>query len=851
MQNVRPFVVVPVLPGPLEPLRELAYNLWWSWNPAATELFRRLDLELWDRCGHNPVALLARIDQQRLEQAARQPAYLVALQRVMDSFRAYMTSRTWFADHFPEHAGDTIAYFSAEFSVHECMPIYSGGLGVLAGDHLKSASDLGIPLVGVGLMYRHGYFEQQVTRDGVQLESYPTYDFHQWPVTAVNDAEGRPLRVHLSEGPQAMQARVWKAQVGRVPLYLLDSDIPENPPELRAITSRLYGGDTEVRIRQEILLGIGGLRALAALGRRPTACHMNEGHSAFLALERIRQAMKEHGLSFAEAREVVSAGNVFTTHTPVPAGIDKFPPDLVEQHLRWMADELGLGPQEFLGLGRENPGRHDEPFSMPILALRLALRTNAVSRLHGEVSRGMWQSCWPGVPRDEVPITHVTNGIHLASWIARPMAELFDQYLGPAWSEKPGDPQSWARVNEIPDPELWQVHVRLRERLIGYVRQRLARQWARRGAPPAEVRMAEEVLDPGALTIGFARRFAPYKRAALLFRDPRRLEAMVGDARRPVQFIFAGKAHPRDGAGKEILRQVFLATQQPEFRRHIVFLEDYDTDLARQLVQGVDVWLNTPLMLHEASGTSGMKVAPNGGLHVSCLDGWWPEAYNGANGWAIGDGRLYSDLEFQDRMDSEALYALLEREIIPLFYERGDDDLPRGWLTRMKESIRTICPLFNTHRMLAEYTQQLYIPALRRSRSLAEQQFAPARSLSEWKRRLREAWHEVRVLEAHTEPRDVLRVGDSVPVQVRVRLGPIAPQDVAVEIYTGPLTPAGEVRPGQALGMRHVRGEADGVHVYEGAIPCAASGLHGYAIRVVPHHPALADRYDQGLITWG
>ena len=851
MNHVRAFTIVPSLPEVLEPLRQLAYNLWWGWNPAATDLFRRLDVDLWRRMGHNPVALLWSVGQQRLEQAARDDAYIAQLCRVMDSFYVYLNSRTWFDEHCGADKSKIIAYFSAEFGLHESMPIYSGGLGVLAGDHLKSASDLGIPLIGVGLAYRQGYFIQQLTEDGWQLESYPVHDVHQWCAAAVLDEHGNPLKVEVPLGTMTLTAAILLAQVGRVRLYLLDADLSENPPELRAVTARLYGGDATMRIRQEILLGIGGLRALRAVGITPTVCHMNEGHAAFLALERIRLAMRENGLSYREAREAVCGGNIFTTHTPVPAGIDRFDPRLVEQHLGWVANEMGVGVQELLALGREHSDRLDEAFTMPLLALRLAYRSNGVSKLHGQVARDMWQGYWRGIPREEVPITHITNGVHTRTWMSPTMADLFDQYLAPGWPEAAEDDRLWDRIEEIPDAELWRVHVRRREWMIAAVRRRLRDQLRGRGAPPAEIKAAEEALDPEALTIGFARRFAPYKRATLVFRNLERCRAMIANKQRPVQFIFAGKAHPNDGAGKELIKQIAAVCAQPDFKRRCVFLENYDISLARVLVQGVDVWLNNPLRLHEASGTSGMKVPANGGLNLSCLDGWWPEAYNGENGWAIGDGRVYDDLAYQDHVECESLYNLLEREIIPLFYERGADDIPRRWVARIKESMRTIVPVFNTNRMLRDYVRKMYVPAMRRAEKVGADNFALARALAAWKDRLRRNWHEVRVADVQAEARNVLKVGDELPLRARVHLGPIPPEDVAVEAYYGPLSATGEIAEGQAVRLQFSRGESNGEHWFEGAVPCQISGRSGFAIRVVPCHEDLADRYDQGLVVWG
>lgn len=849
--QIRKFVVVPTLPESLEPLRLLAYNLWWAWNAPATDLFRRLDADLWDAVGHNPVSLLGKIGQQKLEKAARDDAYIAQLCRVMDQFYIYMESRTWFSDHFKQHKEDTVAYFSAEFGLHESLPIYSGGLGILAGDHLKSASDLGIPLVGIGLMYRQGYFEQQITQDGQQLDVYPTHDFHTWPAALAVGPDGNPVRVTVQLGSQPLQAQVWQIKVGRVRLLLLDADIPENAPELRTITHRLYGGDSTMRIRQEILLGIGGMRALKAMGIRPTVCHMNEGHAAFLALERIRDAMKDQKLTFREAIEATSAGNIFTTHTPVPAGIDRFEIKLVEEHLDWMARELGISNNEMLGIGRENPANLDESFCMAILALRLAYRSNGVSKLHGEVSRGMFQNCWPGVPRNEVPITHVTNGIHLRTWVSPPMYELLEQYLGPSWADGAGDDDTWDRVSSIPEPELWRVHERRRERLITVVRKRLREELRRRGASPTEIKLADEVLDPKALTVGFARRFAPYKRATLLMRSPERLAAMLNNTTRPIQFIFAGKAHPRDGAGKELIKQINAAAKKSDFRRRIVFLENYDANLARELVQGVDLWLNNPLRPQEASGTSGMKVPANGGLNLSSLDGWWIEGYNGENGWAIGDGREYDDRAYQDHVESESLYNLLETEIVPMFYDRTDDGVPRRWLGRVRESMRTLCSMFNTNRMVREYTEQLYIPTTQRFRKLSDNAFGGARQLTKFREELRQQWHQVRVVEVIAETAGQYHVGDTLKIVARVQLGTIKPENVLVEVLHGSAGASVELESPVRITMSRTRSDDSGEYQYEGAVPCRSSGQHGYAVRVVPHHADLPDGYDPAMAVWG
>lgn len=844
-------MVVPSIPRPLEGLRDLAHNLWWSWSPLAIDLFRRLDFDLWEKVGHNPVALLAQISQQRLEQAARDAAYLAQFTRVMDALHVYLNGRTWFDEAHHDCTQQLVAYFSAEFGLHESLPIYSGGLGILAGDHLKAASDLGVPLVAVGLLYRHGYFTQQLSLDGWQLDTFPAYDFHQWPSQLVRDERGEPLVIDVPLGRETLLAQVFRVNVGRVRLFLLNADIPENRPELRAITGRLYDSEGEMRIRQEILLGVGGARALERMEIHPTVFHMNEGHSAFLSLERMRQLMQRHNVGFHEAYELVHGGNVFTTHTPVPAGIDKFGARTIEHYLGPIAEQMRISLDEMAALGREDPYNHDLPFSMAVLALRTAMRTNAVSKMHADVARGMWQTCWPGVPRHEIPIGHVTNGVHVRTWLSRQMADLFDQYLGPGWAEEPDNQEHWNRTDEIPDGEMWRTHERRRERLIAVVRNRMRNQMKRRGAAPSEIEAAGELLDPRVLTICFARRFAPYKRATLVFRDLERLAEIVNDADQPVQFIFGGKAHPNDAAGKELIKQVYAICQRPEFRRRLVLLENYDIDLAREMVQGADVWLNTPLRLHEASGTSGMKAVANGALHMSCLDGWWPEAYNGQNGWAIGDGQVYDDLAYQDYVDSESFYNLLEREVVPLFYNRTDDNLPRKWIARMKTSLRTICPIFNTHRMLRDYCDAMYIPAMRRFARLSESDFAAARALATWKRALGHEWHHVHVLDVESSRSGELRVGESFSLRARVHLGGIKPDEVSVEVYHGPVEPTGEIVHGRKIAMSHSVHEANGHYVFEATVPCIASGQQGYAVRVIPYHPDLANRYEQGLVVWG
>jgi starch phosphorylase len=851
MTQVRRFHVLPALPEALKPLRELALNLWWTWEPDAAELFRQMDRDLWEQVNHNPVLLLARVRQERLDRLSRDPAYLAFMERVLESYRAYMKAVTWYSRTYGNRELGTFAYFSAEFGLHESLPIYSGGLGVLAGDHLKSASDLGLPLVGIGLLYRQGYFHQYLTNDGYQFEDYPDLDFGVLPTVLLRDERGVPKQIGVEMDKRTVSAQIWKVQVGRVPLYLLDANIAENHAEDREITARLYGGDQEMRIRQEILLGVGGMRVLDALGIEPSVCHMNEGHSAFLSLERIRQRMVRDSMTFEEAREVVAVANVFTTHTPVPAGIDTFPPTLIEKYLGDYCRTLNLSTKDLLALSRMNPADPQEPFCMPVLALRLVLRSNGVSQMHGEVSREIFCRVWPGVPLGEVPITAITNGVHVQSWLSVEMAHLFNRYMGPQWAADPVDQAIWKGVDAIPDAELWRSHERLRERLVVDARRRLKQQLRSRGAPPAEVELADEVLDPEALTVGFARRFAPYKRASLILRDPDRLLKLLEDQDRPIQFIFAGKAHPKDEGGKELLKKLVQFTKNPRVRHRMVFIEDYDMSIARSLVQGVDVWLNTPRKRQEASGTSGMKGPPNGVINASVLDGWWPEAFDGTNGWVIGDNRIYNNDDYQDFFESESLYELLEKEILPTFYDRGPDKLPRRWIERMKASMRTISPMFNTNRMVREYMERMYLSAATEWQELRQEQFVSARRMAAWRTRLRERWHDLRIESVSAElPREIV-VGQSLPVTAEVFLGSIAPEDVSVELYYGLVSARGQITEAQAVPMKPANGNGDGRYRYVGEIPCSCSGQHGYAVRILPAHRNPIARYNLGLVRWG
>lgn len=857
MKPVRVFNVIPSLPEPLEPLRELAFNLRWAWDHDSIELFRRLDSDLWESTGHNPVQMLGSIDQMRLVAAAVDDSFMAHLERVWHALQTRIGGQnSWFRRVHSPADKLLVAYFSAEFGIAECLSIFAGGLGVLAGDHVKSASDLGVPLVGVGLLYQQGYFRQYLSQAGWQQEEYVTNDFHNLPLRPLARPDGKPLTIEVQFPGRAVTARIWCAQAGRVPVYLLDANVTANSPADREITGELYGGDNEMRLKQEILLGIGGYRALAAAQVQPTVYHMNEGHSAFLSLEHVRRLMERYQLSFPEARELASPSLIFTSHTPVEAGHDYFAADLMGHYFTEYHQSLRLNRNEFLALGRRNAGDPNELFCMTVLALRLAASSNCVSKLHGEVTRRMWQGIWPGVPVEEVPIGHVTNGVHYRSWISNEMNQLYDRYLGPQWRDA-ANGIIWKRVETIPAEELWRTHERRRERLVAFARRRLRDQLKRRGAPQSEIVAADEVLDPEALTIGFARRFATYKRATLLLRDTERLKRILLDPNRPVQIIFAGKAHPRDGGGKELIQRIIALARDPAFRRHVVFLEDQDMAISRYLVQGCDVWLNTPLRPLEASGTSGMKAAANGALNLSTLDGWWDEAWRAPRpdsesiGWAIGNGEPYSNPGQQDQVESEALYDLLERDVVPTFYELGPDRLPRRWVAQMKGSLKNLCHTFNTHRMVREYTERFYLPAFERFARLESGCAAAARGLAAWKCLVAREWPQVQVAGLEAGPARETNVGDLVTVQARLRLGALPPTDVTVELYLGALDAAGELVQPTTFPMRHTASPGNGEHVFEAAgIPCCRSGLQGYTVRVLPHHPDLAARFLPGLITW-
>ncbi|MBW4577048.1 MAG: alpha-glucan family phosphorylase [Aphanothece sp. CMT-3BRIN-NPC111] len=871
MKPIRTFYVSPSLPPQLEPLRKLAYNLHWDWNVETKELFQRLDRDLWESSRHNPVWMLGTISQARLQEVAEDEGFLAHMDRAVRQLDDYLQERTWYrknrlktaalkSQDSPQSIPDPkskiqnpecYAYFCAEFGLVDCLPIYSGGLGVLAGDHLKSASDLGLPLVAVGLLYQEGYFAQYLNAEGWQQERYPTNDFYNMPLHLERNPDGSELRIEVDYPGRTVYARVWRVQVGTVPLYLMDTNIEPNNPYDHDITDELYGGDLDMRIHQEMMLGIGGVRMLKALGYKPTMYHLNEGHSGFLILERIRRLMQEDGLSFAQAKQVAQSTQVFTTHTPVSAGFDLFPPDKAMYYVGHYAKIYGLSREEFLGLGRENTGDLSSPFSMAALALKTSSFVNGVAQLHGVVSRVMFQSLWKGLPLPEVPITAITNGVHARSCVAKSTQELYDRYLGPSWSEKGADDPLWGRVQSIPDEELWRNHERCRSEMVVFARERLVKHLRDRGASPTEIGQAQEVLDPGVLTIGFARRFATYKRATLFLHNIERIKKILfGDKNKRVQFVIAGKAHPKDIPGKELIREINHLSRESGIASSVVFLPDYDIHVARLMVAGCDVWLNTPRRPREASGTSGMKAAMNGLPNLSVLDGWWDEADYVRTGWPIGHGETYEDAKYQDEVEANALYDLLEQEVVPLFYDRDAEGIPRRWIAKMKDAIRLNCPFFNTARMVRDYAVRAYFPACDRYYAMTADNYAPAKELAAWKARMFEHWYNIKIESIDVSEPAQIKVNQVVSVKARINLAGLAPKDVQVELYQGQVNADGDIVNGTTVVMEHQGEDQQSCSIYTADIIYTASGSQGLSLRVLPKHENLSSPHELGLISW-
>lgn len=851
--RVKQFLVLPKLPERIIALQELAQNIWYSWNWDLVKLFIRLDPEMWERCYQNPVEMLSKLSQETLLKAAADDGFVASLDRVYQKYQDYLSQKRWYETKYPENKNKTISYFSLEYGLDTGLPVYSGGLGVLSGDTLKSASDIGLPMVATGLLYRYGYFRQFLSSDGWQQERYEENDWYHMPVQPVKDENGNPVRVTVTLGDNPVHLQIWKVKVGLIPLYLLDANIPENSIKNREITSVLYGGDKDMRIRQEIILGIGGVRALRTLGIQPSIYHMNEGHAWFLTLERIRHLMQNHNLSFDEARQYVWATTIFTTHTPVPAGNERFDTVLLHRYLADKVSELGISWKTFLSLGRIIPDDETESFGMTVAALKTSAFANGVSELHGHVSREMWHNIWPDLPKEEIPIKHITNGVHPSSWISHDLNELYESYFGPKYREKPGDPKHWEKVDKIPDTELWRIHNKRRERLVFFARKRLNQQLTRRGASQLIIKAADQLLDPRVLTISFARRFSTYKRGNLIFSDPERLARIINDNKRPLQIIMAGKAHPLDNPGKEIIRDVIKLIGEERFRNRIIFLEDYDINVARYMVQGSDVWLNNPRRPQEASGTSGMKSTFNGGLHLSILDGWWAEGYSDEVGFKIGNGEDYDNVDVQDKLESEMLYNTLEREVIPLFYDRDESGVPIKWLSKMKASIKMSGQKFSAQHMLINYAEKFYTRATSFGEKLKENEFAITRTVTSWLERMINSWDKISIENLDIPEIDsTVFVGQNFPVKIRVNLGEITPDDVLVEMISGHLNSQEQLQDGSPTPAVLIESEENqnGIYTFASKVTCTESGRFGIAARVIPKNDNMPHTFKPKLISW-
>ncbi|MDP9069660.1 MAG: alpha-glucan family phosphorylase [Actinomycetota bacterium] len=849
MKALRSFAVRASLPESLGVLPSIALNLRWSWDPRAVDLFRWIDADAWERSGHDPVQMLGLITRHRFEELAADGPFMSFLATVEEDLQRYLEEPRWFQSQRSKSPLSQVGYFSPEFGVSEALPIYSGGLGVLAGDHLKAASDLGVPLLGVGLLYRQGYFRQELNADGWQQERYPELDPHAMPLTLLTGSDGTPLKIEVDLAGARCVAQLWRAQVGRVPLLLMDCDVEENDEEEREVTDRLYGGGTEHRLKQEIVLGIGGVRALEAAGYECDVFHSNEGHAGFLGLERIRKLVVGGDLDFEEALEAVRAATVFTTHTPVPAGIDVYDGPLIDRYFSSFVKECDIAFERLMSLGSAVPVTADtalqSSFNMAVMGLRLAGRANAVSKLHGQVSRSIFTTLWPDVPDDESPVGSITNGVHASTWLGPEIREVLDRRLAPGWIESGG---KWKKIGEVPDAELWRARERARERLVYVVRDRVRRQLLHRGMSEAELGWTDEILDPSVLTIGFARRFAQYKRGTLLLSDVDRIKRLLLSGDRPLQIVIAGKAHPLDDGGKQMIQQLVHFSADPEIRARFAFIENYDMEIGRALCQGADVWLNNPRRPLEACGTSGMKAALNGALNCSVLDGWWDECYNGENGWAIGTPEVYPDAHLQDRIEASALYDLLEREIVPRFYERPEGPVPRRWVERMKASIGSLGEFVTADRMVRDYVSDLYEPAADQGATMAADGFARARDLARWKERVRDTWEDVRVIDVEGDSR-AADVGETRDVTATVRLGRLGTDDIAVQLAHGRVGANGELVEPTLVEMQPDQC-TDGTCSYRGSFTSDSPGLYGFSVRVVPSHEDLTNEMDMGLLVW-
>ena len=840
------------IPQRLNRLKDMAYNLWWSWNSEAIDLYREIDLPLWEKLGKNPVSFIQEVSQKKLEQKLNDPDYMRRYDEIIETFDKYLNeTNTWFSRTYPDKNHHMLAYFSAEYGLNEVLPIYSGGLGVLSGDHCKSASDLGIPFTALGLFYKQGYFNQHINRDGWQETNYTELKVSHLPAKPVLNDNGEKMLINVELPGRLVYSAIWRVSVGRVSIYLMDTDVEQNNDQDRWLTSRLYGGDQETRIQQEIFLGIGGVKVLEVLGINATVYHMNEGHSSFMGLELIRKLVQQKGLPFRQAKEAISSAVSFTTHTPVPAGNDVFPIQMIDKYFGNFWGSLGISRHEFLDLGLKVSDNQN--FNMTVLAMTIAGRRNGVSELHGAVTRSIFNNLWPGVPEDEVPVTHVTNGIHTLTWLSPNYKHLYDRYLDPDWKDRLYEKGLWEGIDRIPDEELWKIHCTLKTKMIGFIRDRLKSQRVKNNESIEVIKRVDSLLDPDALTIGFARRFATYKRANLIFRDIERIKRILNKPDMPVQIIFAGKAHPADRPAQEVIKSINDISGQEGFTGRVILVENYNMTLARNLVQGVDIWLNNPRRPLEASGTSGQKVCINGIINFSVLDGWWCEGYNGSNGWAIGDDTFYDNEYSQDNADSESIYETLEKQIVPLFYDRNDKDVPTKWVNVMKESIKSLTWQFSTHRMLQEYARKMYIPAMERVDRIVSENFEFIRNLTDWKNNIERNWPQVQIMaeKAMNMLQDQKsKSGDIINLSAMVSLGGIDPADVKVELYYGTINQNNIIENPQIAEM-HITEKLDpGYYKYSADISLLEGGEYGYTFRIVPYTPDLINKFDPGMVRW-
>ena len=843
--------VNPQLPKRIDKLQEVANNLWWSLNTEFLRLFQKIDRDLWEESNKNPVKFLKRVDQDKLEAASQNIEFLKEYDRVIDNFEAYINSKnTWFSREFPKNKKDLIAYFSAEYGLDQTLPIYSGGLGILSGDHLKSASDLGIPLVAVGLLYKNGYFNQKINGYGEQENEYYNIDLYDLPINPVKDENGDDLTIYVKFPKRRLYLKVWQINVGRVKLYLLDSDIEKNNEEDRDVTLRLYGGDEEMRIRQEIVLGMAGVNLLKTLGLDPTVYHMNEGHSSFLTLEIIKNIIEEKQVTFEVAKDIASSKTVFATHTPVPAGNDIFPIDLVERYFKDFWPKLGLSREEFLKLGMKPTEELEYGFNMGILALKIAGKKNGVSKLHGAVSRELFGEVWPEIAANESPITYVTNGIHTCSWLSPRLKELYNKYLMPYWQDSIYDDKTWEKAKEIPDNELWEAHQDRKRKLLELVKKSTVERLRRSNYNYDEINDIVSKLNPNVLTIGFARRFATYKRATLIFKDIERITQILNNQDMPVQLIFAGKAHPKDREGQDLIKYIHEISMMPQFKGKIFLLENYNIAMSRYLVSGVDVWLNNPRRPMEASGTSGQKASVNGVINFSVLDGWWAEGYNQYNGWTIGTNAEYVSYEEQDKADSESMYYTLENKIVPMYYNKNENGISSKWLEMMKNSIITTGGKYSTARMLVDYTKQLYIPLC----DLTKTYYNDLENVTEynsWKKSLYLNWKDVKISQVNNLDNITIDAGNNIEVKCEVELPNINKENVDVEVYYGKILDNGIVENVSIIPMTlESEDEASKKYYYTAKIELSTGGNYGYTFRVMPKHEMLLEPTNLNLVKW-